>query len=134
MNLLREKFRAAPEWARVGPFFIFVLLTSLQGQFGEGSRYWLYLAKTLVGARLIFEIRPYVPEMRWRISASAVAMGVAVWAVWVGLDGYYPRLAQASAGANLNWQFGAGTPMSWFFVAVDLLGSSVVVPPLEEVF
>ena len=49
MRLLRKKFEGSPEYARVAPFAIFVLLTALQGQFGEESRYWIYLLKTVVG-------------------------------------------------------------------------------------
>jgi len=43
-----------------------------------------------------------------------------------------------SKGVAAEWnpfaQFGAKSALSWFFVAMRLLGSSLVVPPLEEVF
>ena len=94
------KFAGSPEYARVAPFAIFVVLTALQGQLGEDSRYWLYLLKTLVGAWLIWEMRPFVEEMRWKISWEAVVVGVAVFAIWVGLDGLYPRLSEPGAGWN----------------------------------
>ena len=50
MNTLFKKLEASPLLARVVPFVVFVVLTFCQGQFGEASRYWFYLAKTIVGA------------------------------------------------------------------------------------
>ena len=65
---LRRPFAASPLLARVAPFILFLALTFGQGQFGEASRYWFYLAKTLVGAWLILEMRPFVAEMRWAVA------------------------------------------------------------------
>ena len=74
---LRKPFAASPPFVRVAPFVIFLALTFCQGQFGEASRYWFYLAKTLAGAWLIWEMRPFVSEMRWAVSWEAVVVGVA---------------------------------------------------------
>ena len=134
MRLLRKKFEGSPEYARVAPFAIFVLLTALQGQFGEESRYWIYLLKTVVGAWLIWEMRPFVQEMRWRVSWEAIVVGIAVCAIWVGLDSLYPRLSKAEEVWNPLKQFGQGSLVGWFYVGVRVIGSSIVVPPLEEVF
>ncbi|MDB6068743.1 MAG: amino terminal protease family protein [Pedosphaera sp.] len=158
VNPLTKRFQTSPALARVLPFVIFLALTVCQGQFGEASRYWFYLAKTVIGAWLVWSMRPVVVEMRWAFSREAVAVGVAVFAVWVGLDGYYPSLdqliqnylcpllksvglaswcpkpAQAALLWNPHLQFGAGSAMAWFMIAVRTLGSSIVVPPLEEVF
>jgi CAAX prenyl protease-like protein len=134
MQFLRKKFEGSPEYARVAPFVVFVALTALQGKLGEDSRYWLYLVKTLVGAWLIWEMRPFVEEMRWQISWEAVVVGVGVFAIWVGLDGLYPRLSEVDAGWNPNKQFGEGSALAWLYVMVRIGGSSIVVPSLEEVF
>jgi CAAX prenyl protease-like protein len=134
MNFLRKKFEGSPVYARVAPFVIFVALTSLQGQFGEASRYWMYALKTLAGAWLVWEMRPFAEEMRWAFSWEAVAVGAAICAVWVGLDGLYPRFAKLDEGWNPNRQFGQGSPAAWFYLVVRIGGSSIVVPPLEEVF
>ena len=85
--MLRKQFQNSPIAARVVPFVVFLLLTFGQGQFGEESRYWFYLAKTLVGAWLLFEMRPFVAEMRAAFSWEAVVVGVGVCAIWIGLDG-----------------------------------------------
>jgi len=144
--LLRKPFEKSPTTARIAPFVIFLALTFCQGQFGEASRYWFYLAKTLVGAWLLWEMRPVVSEMRWALSWEAVVVGVGVFALWVGLDGYYPRLSELTAKLGLSkdaapsppWnphlQFGEGAGLAWLFVVVRILGSSLVVPALEEVF
>jgi CAAX prenyl protease-like protein len=134
MNFLRQKLAAAPTLARVLPFGIFLVLTSCQGQFGEASRYWFYLAKTLVGIWLIWLMRPALLEMRWKISWEAVVVGVAVFGLWVGLDGFYPKLGKAGTAWNPHAQFGADSAFAWLFVITRLIGSALIVPPLEEVF
>jgi CAAX prenyl protease-like protein len=134
MTFLRKKLAASPALARVAPFAIFLGLTVCQGQFGDTSHYWFYLAKTVVGAWLIFEMRPFVAEMRWAFSCEAVVVGVVVFAAWVGLDEFYPKIVKASAVWNPHLHFGDGAVMAWLFVVVRIVGSSVVVPPLEEVF
>ena len=140
--------------ARVVPFVIFLGLTFCQGQFGEASRYWFYLAKTIVGAWLIWSVWPLVEEMRWKFSWEAVVVGVGVCAIWVGLDGYYPtldeiirkvglsdllkKLGLSSEKSILPWnphlQFGEGSSLAWLFVVTRIAGSAIIVPPLEEVF
>jgi uncharacterized protein len=79
-----------------------------------------------------------------------LAVGVGVFALWVGLDNYYPKpdelLARLGLGkarsvaetAGLAWDpqthFGAGSALAWLFIGVRIAGSSLVVPALEEVF
>jgi len=121
-------------FARVAPFVIFLLLTCAQGLFGEASRYWFYLAKTLIGAWLVWEMRPLVSEMRWAVSWEAIAVGVAVCVMWVGVNGLYPKFGQPGTAWNPRSQFGGSLALAWLFIAARILGSSLVVPPLEEVF
>ncbi|HEY5345052.1 MAG TPA: CAAX prenyl protease-related protein [Verrucomicrobiae bacterium] len=140
-----EKFRASTLAVRVAPFFIFVLLTAAQGKFGATSAYWFYLAKTLVGLWLIWEIRPFVTEMRWAISWEAIVIGVGVFALWVGISGEWTTQSSLwmklgfshspekfTAVWNPNEHFGSA--LAWLFIAVRILGSTFIVPPLEEVF
>ena len=134
MNFLRQKYESSPELARVAPFGVFVLLTALQGQLGPDSRYWLYLVKTLVGAWMVWEVRHFVPEMRWKVSWEAIVVGVAIFAVWVGLDGLYPRFAKLDEGWNPHRVYGEGSAVAWLYIVVRIVGSSLVVPPIEEVF
>ena len=144
---MRKVFSASPALARVAPFAVFLLLTAVQGKSGTAAACWFYLTKTLVGAWLIFALRPLVAEMRWAFSWEAVAVGVAVFAAWVGISSEW--MTQNSLWVKLglthtpkttpvawnpNELFGAGSAMAWLFVSVRILGSTLVVPPLEEVF
>jgi CAAX prenyl protease-like protein len=134
MNALIAKLRSSPVMARVAPYFTFVALTALQGQFGEESKYWFYFAKSIVGIWLIWAVWPVVKEMRWTVSFEAIFVGVAVIVVWIGIDSWYPKLVVADKPWNPHEAFGAGTTLAWFFIVARILGSTLVVPPLEEAF
>lgn len=129
-----NKIFASPILVRVIPFGVFAALTLLQGRFEDTSQYWIYALKTVVAAWLLWVVRPYVKEMRWKLSWEAIAAGVAVFVVWVGLDGYYPMIAERAEGFNPTLTYGAGSTLALAFTAVRIIGSSLVVPPLEEVF
>jgi hypothetical protein len=85
--------------------------------------------------------------MRWAFSWEAVLVGVGVFALWAGISGEWTtqnslwiKLGLAhppeklAAAWNPNEQFGAGSALAWLFIAVRILGSTFIVPPLEEVF
>lgn len=147
ITFLSAKLESSPALVRAVPFGIFLLLTILQNQFGEEWRYWGYVGKSIVGAGLVWIIWPYVAEMRWKVSGTAIAAGIAVFMIWVGLDPIVPKqlelwvllgLSTPPASPPIAWnpiaQFGEGSALGWFFVCARILGSSIVVPPLEEVF
>jgi CAAX protease family protein len=125
-------FSRSPVAARVVPFLVFLALTCCQDRFGAAATYWFYLAKTVVGAWLVRETHPFVQEMRWAVSWEAVVVGIAVFAAWVGLDPFYPKLFHGMATGNPGDVF--GPVLAWFFVVVHVVGMTLVVPPLEEVF
>ena len=133
MRLLAKPL-ANPLAARVAPFLVFLALTCCQGKFGAASAYWFYFAKTFVGAWLVWEMWPLVSEMRWAFSWEAVAVGIVVFAVWVGLDPFYRHLSKSGLVWNPPAQFGNGSALAWLMIGTRLLGSTFVVPPLEEVF
>jgi uncharacterized protein len=139
MNRFREKLQGSAIYARFAPFFIFCVITSAGGMMGGDWKFWLYAAKVFVGAWLIWEMRPFVQEMRWAISVEAVVVGVAVFAIWVGLDPYYPMntLVFSDTKGSL-WnpfeRFGQGSAVAWTLVCIRIAGMTLVVPPLEEVF
>jgi CAAX prenyl protease-like protein len=134
MNLLRDKFQGQPIYTRVAPFVIFLLLTFAPGMFGGTSAYWFYLLKTAVGAWLIWEMRPFVEEMRWAFSWEAVVVGILVFVMWVGIDPWYPQMKTSEPQWNPHAQFGSGSALAWMFLVTRVLGMSLVVPVLEEVF
>jgi CAAX prenyl protease-like protein len=147
VQFLNRFLGTSPLVARVAPFVVFLALTSCQGRFGAASAYWFYLAKTLVAVWLIWEMRPLVSEMRWAISWEAVVVGVGVFVMWVGLDPFYPKLTEIITKLGLSkffgthqaiWnpheQFGQNSALAWLMIVTRILGSTLVVPPLEEVF
>jgi uncharacterized protein len=140
MNFFREKFRASPIYVRVAPFFIFVGLIAFGGMFGKDGPFWIYALRTFLGAWFLWEMRPFVSEMRWAISLEAVAIGVAVFVMWVALDPFFPKnhIFFSPKPGDLDWnpfqRYGAGAGIAWFFVIVRLLGSTFIVAPMEEVF
>lgn len=147
MNSLASPFLKSPLLARTSPFLVFVVLTGCQSYFGQTATYWLYLAKTLLGALALFVVWPVVSEMRWRVSWEAGVVGVIVFTLWIGLNEIIPSqnqlwvklgLTKASAVPEPVWNpfahFGNGAFLAWFFVIIRILGSALVVPPLEEVF
>ncbi|HHY84103.1 MAG TPA: CAAX prenyl protease-related protein [Verrucomicrobia bacterium] len=139
MNSFREKIRSSPVYARVAPFFVFLIITTAGGLMGGDWKFWLYAAKVFVGAWLIWEMRPFVKEMRWAFSWEAVVVGILIFVIWVGLDPYYPK-------NHLFWEdtaesvwdpfarFGEGSSTAWALVCIRIAGMTLVVPPLEEVF
>jgi len=133
MRFLTKIF-SNPVYARVVPFVVFAALTAGQGIFGAASAYWLYLAKTLAGAWFIFEMRPHVSEMRWAVSWEAIAVGIVIFVVWVGLDGHYPKFIKSGSTGNPADVFGTRSGLAMFFNIVHILGMTLIVPPLEEVF
>ena len=142
---LRKRLESRPGWARALPFAVFLALTLLQGSFGAASMFWVYLAKTLVGACLVWLVWPLVAEMRWRFGRDAVLTGVAVFALWVTISdgwttqqGLWGLSGAPQAAPALAWNpfatFTDAPGIAWFFVAVRVIGSSIVVPPIEEAF
>jgi CAAX prenyl protease-like protein len=132
VRFLGKKLSGSPMAVRVMPFVIFVLLTAGQGQFGAASAHWFYLAKTIIGIWLVWEMRPLVAEMRWAFSLEAVVVGVGIFVLWVGLDPYYPHLLKAGGTGNPGELFDPA--LAWLFISAHVLGMTLIVPPLEEVF
>ena len=134
MRFFGKYLAGSPAAARVAPFLIFLALTFGQGKFGPASAGWFYLAKTVAGAWLIWKIHPVVLEMRWAFSGEAVLVGTGIFALWIGLDPFYPHFMKSGATGNPHAAFGTGTALAAFFMAVHILGMTFVVPPLEEIF
>lgn len=135
MRFLSKHLEKSPVHARVIPFFIFVGLTALQGSFGEASRFWVYGVKTFAGVWLVYEMWPYTKEVRWAFSWEAVAVGVLVVLIWVGLDPWYGKMSKLPDKLwNPHEEFGRNSAAAWSVILIRILGSAIVVPPLEEVF
>ena len=71
----------------------------------------------------------------------SVLVGVGVIVVWIALDPFYPKLDQLFSGKsvppklwNPHEQFGAGSALAWTIIVARILGSTLIVPPIEETF
>ena len=141
MNL--SQIKSSPILVRVDPFAIFLALTFGQNYFGETGRYWFYLAKTVVGAWLIWLVRPLIPEMRWRVTWEAAVVGLVVFVMWIGLANFLswlhinPAFSEFKSSPKI-WNpfpaFPEYPALASFFVVVRIAGATLIVPPLEEVF
>lgn len=134
MKGLRAWLDQRPLAARVVPFVIFLILTSLQGKFGPESHFWFYAGKTVLGAIMLWIVWPVISELRWAFSWEAVVAGIAVFVIWVGIDPYYPKWGKTEITWNPFTQFGEGSPLAWGLIMLRIVGSGLVVPPLEELF
>jgi CAAX prenyl protease-like protein len=90
--------------------------------------------------------------MRWAISWEAVVVGLVIAVLWIGLEGRIPSVgaiwdmaAEFIAGKErpepkevVPWNplafYQDNLALAWFFIAVRVLGRSLVVPAMEEVF
>jgi CAAX prenyl protease-like protein len=135
----RENMAKSPEYARFAPFLIFVVITFVGGTMGGNAMFWLYAVKVIVGAWLIWEMRAFVPEMRWSFSWQAVVMGILVFVAWVGLGPFYPKnylLFQDTEESIWNpfTRFGESSAIAWSLIIIRIFGMTIIVPPLEEAF
>jgi CAAX prenyl protease-like protein len=141
-SLLPRRVRESPTLIRVVPFLTFLMLTFCQDAFGgTAARYWFYVAKTIVGAWMIWEMHPLVEEMRWKISFAGFFAGLLGIAVWVALPelvrllGINPGFLKLKLGGEpWNPHEVFEQDMAQFFAITRIVGSTLVVPALEEVF
>ncbi|MGV3772196.1 MAG: CAAX prenyl protease-related protein [Verrucomicrobiales bacterium] len=134
MGFLTRKFEASPALVRVLPFVVFAGFTSLQGQFGPLSHFWAYVLKTILGGIVLALAWPWLKEARWKISWEAILVGVAVFALWVGLDPLYPKWGKAEIVWNPYNSFPEGSFLIPLLIIFRIVGSTLIVPPIEEAF
>jgi CAAX prenyl protease-like protein len=135
----RKNMAESPEYARIAPFLIFVIITAAGSLLGHDWKYWLYALKVFVGIWLVWEMRNVVFEMRLAFSWEAVVVGVGIFVIWVGADPYYPKIGLLFKYTEESiWnpfkRFGNDSILAWALICIRIFGMTIVVPPLEEVF
>jgi uncharacterized protein len=134
----REDMAKSPEHARFLPFAIWVGITAL-AMGGGDLKFWSYAAKVIVGVWIVWEMRRYIPEIRWTVSWQAIVVGVVIFVAWVGLNPYYPMntLLMKDTPESI-WnpfaRFGDGSATAWTLIVIRIFGMTVLVPPIEEAF
>jgi CAAX prenyl protease-like protein len=99
---------------------------------------WLYPIKTVVVAGLLILFWSKYEELKGQAFRDhrdvlwAVGVGLAVYLAWVRMD--WPWATQGNGEASGYDPFRAGDKMGAGLAAVRILGASVVVPIIEELF
>ncbi len=98
---------------------------------------WLYPIQVSFVAALLFFYRKDYIELKEKVFANAgevilaVAVGFFVYLAWVRMDFSWAMQGEAGEGYN---PFQAGAGVGIFFAGIRLLGASVIVPLMEELF
>ena len=129
----------------VAPMVTFLVLTSLEGHLpasGDDSpSTWYplaYAAKAAIVTAVVIACRSTWRDLRPRPSAGtlalAVGIGLAVTALWVGLDGFYPRFGSFGKRVGFDPGLIGNAAGRYAFIAVRLYGLVLLVPLFEELF
>ena len=111
------------------PFAVFLFLTEL-ARWVPNSLLWVYPVKTTVTGGLLLWFRKTYSEIKPDFSLLAIAVGVVVFLLWIPLYGGYLLLSEPQI---VNpYELAGSLALPW--IAIRLLGSSIVVPVMEELF
>jgi CAAX prenyl protease-like protein len=142
------EFPPAPRMAwlpYVAPMATFLLLTSLEGYLPKASddapSTWYplaYAAKAAIVTAVVIACRSTWRDLRPipspRAIGLAVGLGLAVTALWVGLDDFYPRFGTVGKRTGFDPGSIADPAGRLAFIAVRLYGLVLLVPFFEELF
>jgi CAAX prenyl protease-like protein len=115
----------------VAPFFLFMLFLSVEGFFPD-QHYALYPFKTLlVLAALVWYWRS-LPSLVPSAPIGSVLVGIAGVVLWIGLDPILVHYNQPLIGRNPFLLY--PTSLAWILFAFRVVGISICVPIMEELF
>ena len=128
--------------ARVAPFALFMILLAVRGSLPtDGSApfdpRWVYgITVLLVGGLLVYFRREYgelfaqtLPNARETL--LAVGVGIVVFGLWINLDAPILRIGDAAAKFT---PLDAQGQIIWPLAIVRLIGATLLVPVMEELF
>lgn len=128
---------ASAWWAYGGPFAVFGVLTMLEGQVDPHYYPFVYLIKVFAVTIALVAAgaarRDITPSAR--VLPLAIAVGLGMFAAWVGLDTWvpYPHLGSRTGFNPFQSLSGSGWPVP-VFLAVRFYGLVLMVPVMEELF
>ncbi|MBX3616509.1 CAAX prenyl protease-related protein [Nitrosomonas sp.] len=125
---------------RIAPFAAYVFFMILEDvllKFGWEANdiRWLYAAKIIVVAGLLWGMRSAYSELRWPGAAGfrtwgiAVIAGIVVFVAWINMTADWMVMGEAVGFDPRN-----DDEIDWVFVAVRIAGAALVVPVMEELF
>mgnify|MGYP006185872847 CR=1 FL=1 len=127
---------------RVAPFALFMVLLALRGAMPADGSWgldprWLYGVTVLLVGSLLLWFRQEYGELSAQLMPTlkeallAVAVGVAVFVLWIQLDAPWMTLGEpAAAFAPVD----AAGNLDWPLIAVRWIGAALLVPVMEELF
>lgn len=127
---------AKPWFPYVLPFVLFLLLTEPARYFPAWTAF-LYVTKTLIVGALLWLWRDkyaadFLPKLTVNETLTAIFCGLLVLVLWIVPEGYFYQLEQKT----IFNPYGLGESQIAFvgLVTIRLLGASLVVPFMEELF
>jgi hypothetical protein len=130
------KVSATPNLSRrayipyIVPFALFAVCMYSAPLFNT-YQFLVYPIKTiLVAASLVYFWNAYKQEIRFTFSWLAVISGVVVFFIWVLPEGLYPQIGHS----EFNPYEQASGYGVYFLIAFRLVGASLIVPIMEELF
>ena len=91
----------------------------------------LYLIKTVLTATALYYFRnEFRHEIQLKFSLTATLAGIVVFVIWVASDGLYPYIRTPGFNPYDN----NSATAAFFTMTIRLLGATLVVPIMEEVF
>lgn len=130
-----SRLRADPAVARCAPFGVFIGFLMVGSALAEPSPWLLVIRNACVLGVLAWawpaytELREAQPRAAWPWVAAVLA-GVAVFGLWIVLDGEWAMFSRSGGFAPLH-QDGR---MDWPLALARLAGFALVVPVMEELF
>ncbi len=136
-DLLEKLWHLGGAWKYAFPFAIYLVMGDLTrvilpGAFEEYHSYITYCLRTAVVGYILIRYRSLYTELtRWRLDGTSVLIGVAVFLLWVGLEGLYPVFSSADAHYDPTI---FDTAAFGFLILARFAGSVLVAPLIEELF
>lgn len=126
--------------SRALPFVLYLVFLAVEGEvtalFPDFDARWLYPAKVGSVALLLWYYRAHYqelfvrPDLRW-VGLISPALGALVFVLWINLDFGWLNLGDGNGGFDPRDAAGA---VQWDLALARLLGASLVVPIMEELF
>ncbi|HEX5324178.1 MAG TPA: CAAX prenyl protease-related protein [Capsulimonadaceae bacterium] len=130
--------KRTPAWLPyTAPLIVFLLLTQVEGRFGENLYPLLYTVKIALVASLLIGWRKAFPETKPRSAGVAIAipLGILLCAAWVFIDQHTPHFAFLGTRQAYDPFAEIKNPAElWPFLLVRFAGLVAVVPVMEELF
>lgn len=137
------------DWApRLAPLLVWLVFVMLARVVGEGTPLglpWVYGAQILVTGGLLWRWRRFFPEMNARFDWASAPLALLVLVAWLALGwlgrGSWNAATQSLAngqpmpgGSPLAGLVAERPPLGWTILGLRLLGMTLVVPCIEELF